>query len=52
MTTENTAFKNIQYEFAAHLRDPDHASAPNDIEDRAYGDISWSFLPQHSNFYC
>lgn len=34
MTTENTAFKNIQYEFAAHLRDPDHACAPNGIEDR------------------
>lgn len=34
MTTENTAFKKIQYEFTAHLRDPDHNSAPNDIEDR------------------
>ncbi len=34
MTTENAAFKKIQYEFTAHLRDPDHASAPSDIEDR------------------
>ena len=34
MTIENAAFKEIQYEFTAHLRDPDHAKAPTDIEDR------------------
>ncbi len=32
--SENAAFKKIQYEFTAHLRDPDHATAPSDIEDR------------------
>ena len=34
MTSESTEFKKIQYEFTAHLRDPDHANAPTDIEDR------------------
>ena len=34
MSTENTEFKKIQYEFTAHLRDPNHAPAPSDIEDR------------------
>ncbi len=34
MATENAAFKKIQYEFTAHLRDPENARAPKDIEDR------------------
>jgi hypothetical protein len=34
MATESTAFKKLQYQFAAHLKDPDHVSAPSDIEDR------------------
>ncbi len=34
MTSENSEFKKVQYEFTAHLRDPEHASAPSDIEDR------------------
>ena len=34
MNSESAEFKKIQYEFTAHLRDPDHASAPADIEDR------------------
>ena len=34
MTNENAAFKKVQYDFAAHLRDPEHAAAPSDIEDR------------------
>ena len=34
MTNDQTAFKKIQYEFTAHLRDPEHSDAPKDIEDR------------------
>ncbi|MGH1538686.1 MAG: HvfC family RiPP maturation protein [Gammaproteobacteria bacterium] len=34
MTSEQAAFKNIQYNFTAHLRDPEHNTAPADIEDR------------------
>ena len=34
MTSKSAEFKKIQYEFTAHLRDPDHANAPADIEDR------------------
>lgn len=28
------SFKQTQYQFAAHIRDPEHQSAPDDIEDR------------------
>ena len=31
---QETAFKKVQYDFTAHLRDPDHATAPQDVEDR------------------
>ncbi len=34
MSNENAAFKKVQYDFTAHLRDPEHAAAPSDIEDR------------------
>ncbi|MFK7816650.1 MAG: DUF2063 domain-containing protein, partial [Gammaproteobacteria bacterium] len=34
MTSENLSFKKVQYDFTAHLRDPEHAAPPNDIEDR------------------
>jgi len=34
MSSETPAFKKVQYEFTAHLRDPDRVSAPVDIEDR------------------
>ena len=34
MSSEIPEFKKVQYEFTAHLRDPDHTSAPDDIEDR------------------
>ena len=34
VTTKLPAFKKIQYEFTAHLRDPERYSAPKDIEDR------------------
>ena len=34
MTTENAAFKKVQYAFTAHIRDPSKATAPTDIEDR------------------
>ncbi len=34
VTTKRPAFKKIQYAFTAHLRDPEHFSAPKDIEDR------------------
>ncbi len=34
MTNENVEFKNIQHEFTAHLKDPEHSPAPSDIEDR------------------
>lgn len=31
------AFQQLQYEFAAHIRDPEHRSAPAGIEDRRMG---------------
>ena len=31
---EDRSFQDIQYEFAAHIRDPDHRPAPEGIEDR------------------
>lgn len=31
---ERATFQNLQYRFAAHVRDPEHAPAPPDIEDR------------------
>ena len=34
VTSENTKFKKIQYEFTAHLRNPEHVNAPSDVEDR------------------
>ena len=34
MNSENVEFKKIQKEFSAHLKDPEHAPAPSDIEDR------------------
>ena len=34
MTSENATFKKVQYDFSAHLRDPENASAPSDVEDR------------------
>lgn len=34
MPSKIPAFKKIQYQFTAHLRDPDRHSAPDDIEDR------------------
>ena len=34
MTNDLAAFKKIQYEFTAHLRDPENKAAPPDIEDR------------------
>ncbi len=34
MTSENLSFKKVQYDFTAHLRDPENAAAPSDIEDR------------------
>ncbi len=34
MTSENLSFKKIQYDFTAHLRDPELAAPPSDIEDR------------------
>ena len=34
MITENASFKEIQYAFTAHVRDPDNVRAPNGIEDR------------------
>ncbi len=34
MPSKMSAFKKIQYQFTAHLRDPDRHSAPEDIEDR------------------
>lgn len=34
MTSENASFKKVQYDFTAHLRDPENAAAPNDVEDR------------------
>jgi hypothetical protein len=34
MTSESASFKKLQYKFTAHLRDPEHAKAPSDIEDR------------------
>lgn len=34
MPSKMPAFKKIQYQFTAHLRDPDRHSAPEDIEDR------------------
>ena len=33
MNSENVEFKKIQNKFTAHLRDPEHAPAPDDIED-------------------
>ena len=32
-----TGFKKYQYEFTAHLRDPEHNPAPEGIEDRRIG---------------
>ncbi len=34
MTSENVSFKKVQYDFTAHIRDPEHAAPPSDIEDR------------------
>ena len=34
VVSEDAKFIKLQYEFTAHLRDPDHVSAPSDIEDR------------------
>jgi len=34
MTSENLSFKKVQYDFTAHLRDPEHIAPPSDIEDR------------------
>ena len=34
MNSENLEFKKIQNKFTAHLRDPEHSPAPDDIEDR------------------
>lgn len=34
---DNVAFRKLQYEFAAHIRDPEHNPAPADIEDRRLG---------------
>jgi hypothetical protein len=34
MVNEDISFKKVQYDFTAHLRDPKHAPAPNDVEDR------------------
>ena len=34
MTSENASFKKVQYDFTAHLRDPENAAAPSDVEDR------------------
>ena len=34
MASEIPAFKKVQYEFTAHLRDPETVCAPSDIEDR------------------
>ena len=34
MTNDQAAFKKVQYDFTAHLRDPENVEAPNDIEDR------------------
>jgi len=34
MISENAAFKKVQYDFTAHLRNPEHNAAPLDIEDR------------------
>lgn len=34
MTSENLSFKKVQYDFTAHLKDPEHAAPPNDVEDR------------------
>jgi hypothetical protein len=34
MTNETASFKKVQYDFTAHLRDPENAAAPDDVEDR------------------
>ena len=34
MTRENATFKKVQYDFTAHLRNPEQNAAPADIEDR------------------
>lgn len=35
MPTDSTKdFRQVQFDFAAHLRDPDHVPAPDDVEDR------------------
>ena len=35
--SDKLAFQELQYKFAAHLRDPDHVAAPAGIEDRRIG---------------
>ena len=50
MNTENTEFKKIQYAFTAHLRDPEHSSAPSDIEDRRMEIYRGLFYKNIQNF--
>jgi hypothetical protein len=48
--TEQPDFIRRQYEFAAHIRDPQHRPAPEDIEDRRMGIYRELFFNNVENF--
>ena len=50
MNSESAEFKKIQKEFAAHLRDPEHAPAPSDLEDRRMDIYRGLFYRNIQNF--
>ena len=47
---DKPSFQDLQYRFAAHIRDPDHAPAPDDIEDRRMGIYRELFFNNVRNF--
>ncbi len=50
MTSEQATFKKIQYDFSAHIRDPERNPAPTDIEDRRIEIYRGLFYRNVNNF--
>ena len=48
--TEHTDFRQLQYQFAAHIRDPQHQPAPDDIETRRMAIYRRLFFNNLDNF--
>ncbi|EMR13448.1 hypothetical protein MPL1_04802 [Methylophaga lonarensis MPL] len=48
--TEHTDFRQLQYQFAAHIRDPQHQPAPDDIESRRMAIYRRLFFNNLDNF--